>query len=250
MDEQIIITSKPAPFRKSFFISVIAIILAVFIIPFLVHLIRYESCDKLMTYWDGGLSKVAVKCGDAPHSEWHDYDDSRYDGFNYAKCSRHCYYETGADFAMAKSKKILPITGGISAGVILLSILLFTWLHNSELTVTDKRVYGHAAFGKRVDLPMDSISAFGSSWPKGISVASSSGRISFLMLQNRDEIYECVSNLMLERQTKAPVVVTEAAPSAPSASTADELKKYKELLDMGVITQEEFDAKKKQLLGL
>ena len=33
-------------------------------------------------------------------------------------------------------------------------------------------------------------------------------------------------------------------------SSADELKKFKELLDMGVITQEEFDAKKKQLLGL
>lgn len=33
-------------------------------------------------------------------------------------------------------------------------------------------------------------------------------------------------------------------------SSADELKKFKDLLDMGVITQEEFDAKKKQLLGL
>ena len=33
-------------------------------------------------------------------------------------------------------------------------------------------------------------------------------------------------------------------------SAADELKKFKELLDMGVISQEEFDAKKKQLLGL
>ena len=30
----------------------------------------------------------------------------------------------------------------------------------------------------------------------------------------------------------------------------NELKKFKELLDMGIITQEEFDAKKKQLLGL
>lgn len=35
-----------------------------------------------------------------------------------------------------------------------------------------------------------------------------------------------------------------------SYSSADELKKYKELLDDGVITQEEFDAKKKQILGL
>ena len=33
-------------------------------------------------------------------------------------------------------------------------------------------------------------------------------------------------------------------------SVADEIKKFKELLDMGAITQEEFDAKKKQLLGL
>ena len=32
--------------------------------------------------------------------------------------------------------------------------------------------------------------------------------------------------------------------------TIDELKKYKELLDSGIITQEEFDTKKKQLLGL
>ena len=34
------------------------------------------------------------------------------------------------------------------------------------------------------------------------------------------------------------------------ASNADELKKYKDLLESGAITQEEFDAKKKQLLGL
>ena len=33
-------------------------------------------------------------------------------------------------------------------------------------------------------------------------------------------------------------------------SGADELIKYKQLLDSGIITQEEFDAKKKQLLGL
>ena len=33
------------------------------------------------------------------------------------------------------------------------------------------------------------------------------------------------------------------------ASAADELRKFKELLDMGIITQAEFDAKKKELLG-
>ena len=33
-------------------------------------------------------------------------------------------------------------------------------------------------------------------------------------------------------------------------SVADELIKFKKLLDMGILSQEEFDAKKKQLLGI
>ena len=35
-----------------------------------------------------------------------------------------------------------------------------------------------------------------------------------------------------------------------NVSPADELKKFKQLLDEGIITSEEFDAKKRQLLGL
>ena len=35
-----------------------------------------------------------------------------------------------------------------------------------------------------------------------------------------------------------------------ATSVADEIKKYKELLDSGIITKEEFAVKKKQLLGL
>ena len=45
--------------------------------------------------------------------------------------------------------------------------------------------------------------------------------------------------------TTTTATVVQAAPSS-----AEELKKFKELLDAGIITQEEFDAKKKQLLGL
>lgn len=39
-------------------------------------------------------------------------------------------------------------------------------------------------------------------------------------------------------------------PIVNQVSAADELKKFKELLDLGIITQDEFDTKKKQLLGL
>ena len=48
--------------------------------------------------------------------------------------------------------------------------------------------------------------------------------------------------------TSTPAV--EEKKANPTSSNIEEIKKYKELLDMGIITQAEFDAKKKQLLGL
>lgn len=50
-----------------------------------------------------------------------------------------------------------------------------------------------------------------------------------------------------KKKNSAPAATTVVV---NNASAADELKKFKELLDCGIITQEEFDAKKKQLLGL
>ena len=49
---------------------------------------------------------------------------------------------------------------------------------------------------------------------------------------------------------RAELSAPQAQQVVQTLSPADELLKYKQLLDSGVITQEEFDAKKKQLLGL
>ena len=119
-----------------------------------------------------------------------------------------------------------------------------------EIAVTDKRIYGKVAFGKRVDLPLDSVSAVATTsvLTQGVSVSTSSGRITFLYLAKKEEIASKIRELLVERQNKvtASTTIKQEIPQ----SNADELKKYKELLDSGVITQEEFDAKKKQLLGL
>lgn len=51
-------------------------------------------------------------------------------------------------------------------------------------------------------------------------------------------------------ETTEPAVEQSTPQSSPAADPLDEIKKLKGLLDMGAITQEEFDAKKKQLLNL
>lgn len=132
---------------------------------------------------------------------------------------------------------------------IIFSVFVILWLNSQELTVTDRRVYGKAAFGNRVDLPIDSISAVSTSVLKGLAVGTSSGKISFNLIKNQAEIHALISKLLMERQ-KEEKTKTKIVSQQPNSTNADEIKKYKELLDSGTITQEEFDAKKKQLLGL
>ena len=65
-------------------------------------------------------------------------------------------------------------------------------------------------------------------------------------------MFLCVSIPMSERRnSKREGYLQYKKEKEPEMKNAvDELKKYKELFDSGVITQEEFDAKKKQILNL
>lgn len=131
-----------------------------------------------------------------------------------------------------------------------ISLFLFL-LFRCELVVTDRRVYGKAAFGVRIDLPINKISSIGLGIKlfQSISVATSSGKLKFYLLKNREEIYEMLSRRISSNSVNDPNV-REREESMFAGSAADELRKYKELLDLGVITAEEFEAKKKQLLDL
>lgn len=131
--------------------------------------------------------------------------------------------------------------GGILLTIII-CIFIFA-LNSCSMVITDKRVYGKATFGHQVDLPLDMISAASTGPFKSVGVSTASGRITFWLLENKDELYSAITNLLLERQKEKTI-----AP-APSDSV-DQIKKFKELLDSGIITQEEFDEKKKQLLNL
>ncbi len=137
---------------------------------------------------------------------------------------------------------ILFIVGG--SFVVIGGIFYLCWA-SVELIIENERVYGIAKFRTRVDIPMDSISAVGTSFLNGINIGSSSGRICFKFVENNEEIHSCISKLIMERQQSKTATTTNQL-----NTNADELQKYKNLLDNGVITQEEFEQKKKQLLNL
>ena len=125
-------------------------------------------------------------------------------------------------------------------------LILFGMTYGTVLIVTEDGVSGRAIFGKQVNIPMDSLSAVGklSLWG-GVAVCSSGGTVRFLLLKNANEIFEEVERLLRKRNHKE---IT--ADNKSSGSSIDDLKKYKDLFDSGIITAEEFEVKKKQILGL
>ena len=117
-------------------------------------------------------------------------------------------------------------------------------LKNRSLIVTDQRVKG--TLGKqRVEIPIQQVSGVGTRRFNSITIGSSSGRISFSFVDNKEEVTNAISRLINSPKAQTDQVVQQAV----SGSIADELKKYKDLLDTGAISEEEYQTKKKELLG-
>ena len=64
-----------------------------------------------------------------------------------------------------------------------------------------------------------------------------------------EELEESMAKLGIEKQYRDEADVEQAVPTG-MASVADELQHLAKLRDQGIVTEEEFTAKKKQLLGI
>ena len=71
-----------------------------------------------------------------------------------------------------------------------------------------------------------------------------------ITLSNTAEVISTAEKVVEYINDKLRDIKSGRSGATSPLSAADEVKKFKDLLDTGVISQEEFDAKKKQLLGL
>lgn len=105
-----------------------------------------------------------------------------------------------------------------------------------ELKVVSPQNFFHGAIEMKTAKAPDASVRIGG----GISFLSNT--LTFYLLEN--------SEMVAAKNVQAYVMNFSEVPTPEAISNADEIKKYKELLDIGAITQEEFDTKKKQLLNL
>ena len=117
-----------------------------------------------------------------------------------------------------------------------------------ELVITDQKI--SVTLGKEtLDFPLEAIISY-SFRGQHLDLQAPPRKISAESLKNYEEISAVLNKLFNERKNSVVHNVQPAPVVINNSSNADELKKYKELLDMGAISQEEYDQKKKELLGL
>ena len=108
----------------------------------------------------------------------------------------------------------------------------------TKVTVTNKKVLGVSSKFTKADVLIEHIEAVNLVNSYCFTLKTTAGLMyAFEGYKNAPEIVKVIRELLSPE--------TEETENDISA-----LKQYKDLLDSGVITQEEFDAKKKQLLGL
>lgn len=128
--------------------------------------------------------------------------------------------------------------------------LIYYSLSHCKIVITDKNISGRTFWGKKVILPIHMISAFSiSKIFSVVAITSSSGCIKFPCIGNREKIAKVLQQLLNERQTKTEIEEKEVLQNN-NLTDVDYLIKLKNLLDNNIITQEEFEKKKKEILGI
>lgn len=127
-------------------------------------------------------------------------------------------------------------------------VFCFGALHEKAIALTNYRLI-HVETRDPAHGQQGGMESF--SYDQIISVLSGNMLLHIQLDGHEDLIY---GNLDMERIREAAELIGDVIQQYKSApdpiSVTDELKKFKELLDMGAISQEEFEAKKRQLLSL
>lgn len=139
----------------------------------------------------------------------------------------------------------------------IVAIILYNMMKDCTLTANDKFITGRTLFGKAVTFPLDNVSAVSAKKTFNcIKIVSNGKSKSFLALENYLDLHRAISEKINAPKIQpivlqAPVIQsTENTQKNESGNTIKELREYKELLEQGIISEEEFAAKKKQILGI
>lgn len=189
MEETLIVKSDKTHLDKLKFVSIIFFVIA--IISYMMYSIQYNKANEVITtYWDAydaiddynDLLKKSGK-GHQIKETLEDYkaENEEFIDYGYAE--------------MRKAKNMFWLVAFCSLAF-LISGIIYLYIGRTNITVTDKRIYGKAIFGKNIDIPINSVIFVGIGQPKKITIATSAGKIQFAGIKNVDEVYGKIQTIL------------------------------------------------------
>lgn len=154
------------------------------------------------------------------------------------------FYDTFKDWFLSNEKITGLLIPVIALVLIMLVFQVLTLLEKKKKIIIEKRgLICTGSLGKEIVFPIKRSLTVKKGLFNGIRVKSPEHRYYISSVSNGKEIVDVVNNVKSEMQKAISDLKTKT-------SKTEELLKLKELLDAGVITQDEFDAKKKAYLNL
>lgn len=200
----------------------------------------YDSFDK-----DSVSASMATKAyqntlyavlSDLNYSTVYVYHDDGLYYFRYTGLFEYCF-----------SKQSLSVCILISVVLIVLAMavtLFCSITKRQELRIEGDTITCRMSSGKILQFYAKDIKSVETSGMKGLKIKGDGICYKIILLKNVVELKNKLMELISEDSTRS------VNTSLTQTDAMDALKKAKELLDAGVITEEEFAEKKKQLLGL
>ena len=128
--------------------------------------------------------------------------------------------------------------------------LIYLLISRCNLVISEKNISGNTFLGRKVVLPIHMVSAYSiSKIFSVVAITTASGIIKFYSIGNYKEIADVLQQLLNERQ-KRTETQEYLISKQKNTKNLDDLVKLKHLLDEGIITKEEYDVKKKEILEL
>lgn len=152
---------------------------------------------------------------------------------SYGSFSQYCL-DVGLPFLIILF--ILTVMMGIAS-------MLYLMDNKAELVIQQNTIIGKKCNGKTVQFLLKDIKSVETTRTRGLKITGAGIKYVIHSICNGDDMKNTIMCMLTEIPNEQAVVVM-------SDNSTSSIKEYKELLDLGIITQEEFDAKKKQLLGM
>lgn len=103
--------------------------------------------------------------------------------------------------ALAAERNLLVILEIAFLCAVISVLGAYKWFYSgrTSITITDRRIYGTATFGKEVDLPLSSVVMIRKSGKKNMTISTSGGNVRFVGIKNRNEVYSAIQTLLAIR---------------------------------------------------